>query len=259
MRKNTTKAKLKMGGTVHGCFVRYPEATLAEMLGFYGWDYLIFDGEHSTITPRDCENLVRACELQNVTPVVRVTTNHAPTILRFMDTGVQAAMVPMINSPAEAEAAVRAIKYHPRGNRGLAGVRPANFGQVQPFNFKDYVAEANAETMVIAQVETAQAVDALPEIIKIPDIDVIFIGPTDLSQSIGQPGDINHPEVQLLFDRIVEIVVPSDKALGILVPNLEASLKWQARGARLLMITMEAILGPACRNFLQAARADSIT
>ncbi|HEX4949863.1 MAG TPA: aldolase/citrate lyase family protein, partial [Blastocatellia bacterium] len=212
MRTNTTKAKLKAGETVHGCFVRYPEATLAEMLGFYGWDYLIFDGEHSTITPRDCENLVRACELQNVTPVVRVTTNHPPTILRFMDTGVQAAMVPMINTPGEADAAVRAIKYHPRGHRGLAGVRPANFGQVQPFSFKEYTAQANAETMVIAQIETAQAVEALPDVIQIPDIDVIFVGPTDLSQSLGHPGEINHPAVQAMFERIIEIVVPSDKA-----------------------------------------------
>lgn len=254
MRTNTTKARLKAGETVHGCFVRYPEATLAEMLGYYGWDYLIFDGEHSTITPRDCENLVRACELQNVTPVVRVTTNNPPTILRFMDTGAQAAMVPMINSAAEAEAAVRAIKYHPRGNRGLAGVRPANFGQVQPFSFKDYIAQANAETMVIAQIETAQAVEALPEILQIPDIDVIFVGPSDLSQSLGHPGDVNHPEVQAMFDRIIELVTASDKALGTLVPNLEAALKWQARGARFMMITMEALLGPACRSFLQAAR-----
>lgn len=255
MRTNKTKAKLKAGETVFGCFVRYPEATLAEMLGYYGWDYLIFDGEHSTITPRDCENLVRACELQDVTPVVRVTTNQAPTILRFMDTGIQAAMVPMINSPEEAEAAVRAIKYHPRGNRGLAGVRPANFGQVQPFNFKDYTVQANAETMVIAQIETAQAVEALPEIVKIPDIDVIFVGPTDLSQSLGFPGEVNHPKVQETFDRIIEIVNASDKALGTLVPNIGVSLQWQARGARFMMITMEAILGPACRSYLREARA----
>lgn len=254
MRLNKTKAKLQAGETVFGCFVRYPEATLAEILGYYGWDYLLLDAEHSSLTPRDCENLARACELQDVTPIVRVTTNQPPVILRFMDTGMQGAQIPMINSRDEADAAVRAVKYHPRGNRGLAGVRPANFGQVQPFAFKDYIAEANAETMVIAQVETAAAVDALPEIVQVPDIDVIFIGPSDLSHSIGLPGEVNHPQVQELFDRIVEVVKPTGIAIGTLVPNLEAALKWQERGARYLMITMEALLGPACRNFLHAAR-----
>lgn len=254
MRTNQTKAKLKAGETVHGCFVRYPEPTLIEMLGYYGWDFIMFDGEHSTITPRDCEQLARAAELQNVTPLVRVTTNQQPVILRFMDTGVMGAMVPMINSVADAEAAVRSIKYAPRGQRGLAGVRAAAFGQVPGFNFKNYIAEANNETLVIAQVETAAAVDALPDIVKIPDIDVIFIGPTDLSQSVGVPGELQHPAVQELFDRIISIVTASDKALGILVPNAEAAKQWQARGARFVLVVMDALLGPACRGFLQAAR-----
>jgi 4-hydroxy-2-oxoheptanedioate aldolase len=255
LRPNKTKAKLKAGETVYGCFVRYPEATLAEILGYYGWDYLLLDSEHSTITPRDCENLVRACELRDVTPIVRVTTNQPPVILRYLDTGVQGAQVPMINSQSEAEAAVRAVKYHPRGIRGLAGVRAADFGQIPPFSFKDYTVQANAETMVIAQVETAQAVEALPEILQVSDIDVIFIGPTDLSHSLGLPGEVNHPTVQATFDRILDLVLPTGVAVGTLVPNLEAAVKWQERGARYLMITMEALLGPACRGFLQAARA----
>lgn len=254
MRTNQTKAKLKAGETVHGCFVRYPEPTLIEMLGYYGWDFIMFDGEHSTITPRDCEQLARAAELQNVTPLVRVTTNQQPVILRFMDTGVMGAMVPMINSVADAEAAVRSIKYAPRGQRGLAGVRAAAFGQVPGFNFKNYIAEANNETLVIAQVETAAAVDALPDIVQIPDIDVIFIGPTDLSQSVGVPGELQHPAVQELFDRIVSTVTASDKALGILVPNAEAARQWQARGARFVLVVMDALLGPACRSFLQTVR-----
>ncbi len=254
MRTNKTKAKLKAGETVFGCFVRYPEPGIVEMLGYYGWDYLLFDAEHSTITPRDCENLVRAAELQEVTPLVRVTTNTPPVILRFMDTGVQGAQIPMINTQPEAEAAVQAIKYHPRGKRGLAGTRAADYGQVQPFSFSDYIAQANAETMVIAQVETAAAVEQLPEIIKVPDIDVIFIGPTDLSHSLGVPGDLQHPKVQETMNRIIEIVKESDKALGILVPNVQAAQQWQERGARYILIVLEAILGPACRGFLQAAR-----
>lgn len=257
MRTNTVKAKLRAGETVFGCFVRYPEPALIEMLGYYGWDYLMFDGEHSTITPRDCENLCRAAELRNVSTFVRVTTNQQPVILRFMDTGVQGAMVPMVNSMAEAEAAVRSIKYPPRGARGVAGVRAADYGQVQPFSFPDYIARANDETMIIAQVETAQAVEALPEIVKLPDIDVIFIGPTDLSTSLGAPGDLKNPRVQEAFDRIIETVNASDKALGILVPNADAAKQWMDRGARFILIVFEALVGPACRGYLQTVRERS--
>jgi 4-hydroxy-2-oxoheptanedioate aldolase len=257
MRTNTVKAKLRAGETVFGCFVRYPEPALIEMLGYYGWDYLMFDGEHSTITPRDCENLCRAAELRNVSTFVRVTTNQQPVILRFMDTGVQGAMVPMVNSVAEAEAAVRAIKYPPRGARGLAGVRAADYGQIPPFSFPEYVQRANDETMIIAQVETTQAVEALPEIVKLPDIDVIFIGPTDLSTSLGVPGDLKNPQVQAAFDRIIEVVNGSDKALGILVPNAEAALQWVDRGARFVLVVVDALLGPACRGYLKTVREGS--
>ena len=173
MRTNTVKARLRAGETVHGCFVRYPEPALIEMLGYFGWDYVMFDGEHSTISPRDCENLTRAAELRNVDAFVRVPTNQQHVILQYLDTGVLGTMVPMINSVADAEAAVRAVKYPPRGARGVAGARAADYGQVQPFAFKDYIARANEETMLIAQVETMQAVEALPEIVKLPDIDEI--------------------------------------------------------------------------------------
>lgn len=254
MKTNQVKARLKEGGRAFGCFVRYPEPALIEMLGYYGWDFLMFDGEHSTITPRDCENLCRAAELRGVTTLVRVTTNQQPVILRFLDTGVQGVMVPMINSVEDAEAAVRAVKYFPRGSRGLAGVRAADYGQVQPFSFKEYTAQANAETMIIAQVETIAAVDALPEIVKVPDIDVIFIGPSDLSQSLGVPGDVQHPAVQDAMNRIVEIVKASDKALGILVPNADAARQWVDRGAQFVLVVVDALLGPACRNYLATVR-----
>jgi len=254
LRTNNTKAKLKAGETVAGCFVRYPEPALIEMLGYYGWDFIMFDGEHSTITPRDCENLCRAAELQKVSTLVRVPTNQQPIILRYLDTGVQGVMTPLINSVADAEAAVRSVKYPPRGARGVAGVRAADYGQVQPFSFKDYIAKANDETMLIAQIETAAAVEALPDIVKVPDIDVIFIGPTDLSTSLGVPGELQHPRVQEAFSRIIEVVNASDKALGILVPNADAARQWMDRGARFILIVMDALLGPACRNYLNTVR-----
>ncbi|HYN89563.1 MAG TPA: aldolase/citrate lyase family protein [Ardenticatenaceae bacterium] len=251
MRANTTKARLKNGETVFGCFVRYPDATLVEVLGYQGWDFLVFDGEHGTIEPRDCEHLVRAAELRGVTPIVRVTTNSPPTILRFMDSGAQGLHVPWVNSGPEAEAAVRAVKYHPRGVRGLAGVRAADFGQGVALD--EYVRQANQETLVVIHIETAEAVERLPEIVAVDGVDVVFIGPTDLSHSLGVPGQPSHPAVQAAMDRIVVTVAQSDAALGIIVGNAQAAREWRARGARYITIMLEALLRPAIQDYLRLA------
>ena len=99
-----------------------------------------------------------------------------------------------------------------------------------------------------------QAIENLPQIVTLPEIDVIFIGPTDLSLALGHPGDFRHPEVRAAFDRIVSIVSTSDKALGVLAANTEASLAWRAKGARYIMSVFEAIMGPAIRAYLETVR-----
>ena len=252
MRTNQTKAKLKAGETVYGSFVRSPDASLIEVLGYLGWDFLVFDSEHGTLEPRDCENMVRAAELRNVTSLVRVTTNTAPTILRLMDTGVQGVHVPWVNTAAEAQRAVRSVKYHPLGSRGLAGVRAADFAQVGSFG--DYVQAANSETMVVLQIESPEAIDALPAIVKMGEVDAIFIGPTDLSHSLGLPGQLQHATVQSTIQKIVDIVAPSQVALGIMVGNAQAAREWKDRGARYIVTTLEAMMAPAIRDYLKAVR-----
>jgi 4-hydroxy-2-oxoheptanedioate aldolase len=254
MQPNKLKAKLKAGETVIGPYVRYGDPGIAEIFCYLGFDYLFFDGEHAPIDEHECENLARACELTGVTSIVRVPANLPWMIGRHLDTGMQGVQIPMVNSAAEAAAAVRAAKYQPLGNRGLAGARAANYGQVLPFSFAAHIRESNEETMVIVQVETPASIEELPEIVKVPGIDVVFIGPTDLSNSLGHPGDFEHPDVQAAFDRIISIVEKSDKILGVLATTTEASLHWKARGARYLLCVPEAIIGPAIRSFLKTIR-----
>lgn len=255
MRHNTAKEKLKRGETVYGCFVRYPNATLIEVLGYCGWDFIVFDGEHGTIEPADCEQMVRAAELQGVTPIIRVPVNQPHVILRFLDTGAQGLHVPMVRSAADAEAVVRSVKYQPRGARGLAAIRAADYAQRIPFG--EYVAQANAETLVAVHIETEDGVDRLPEIIKVDGVDVIFLGPTDLSNSLGFPGELQHPRVQATFQRLVDAVAGSKAALGIMVQNADAARQWRQRGARYIAIGLEGVLNPACRNYLKQARGES--
>lgn len=252
MRHNIAKEKLKKGETVYGCFMRYPNAALAEVLGYCGWDFIVFDGEHGTIEPADCEEMVRAAELQGVTPIVRVPANQPHVILRFLDTGAQGLHVPMVRSAADAERVVQSAKYQPRGSRGLAAVRAADYGQRIPF--EQYVNEANAEILVCVHIETEDSVDQLPEIVKIGGVDVIFIGPTDLSNSLGFPGNIQHPKVQDALQRCVEMVPGPSPSLGIMVPNADAARQWKKRGARYITVGLEAVLNPACRTYLKTAR-----
>ena len=253
MRTNATKAKLKAGETVFGCFTRYPDATLVEVLGYQGWDFIVFDGEHGTIEPRDCEQMVRAAELRDVTPIVRVPTNQPPIILRYMDSGAHGLHVPWVNSSAEAEAVVQSVKYQPRGVRGLAGIRAADYAQQG--TFAEYVETANRETLVVIHIETIDAVRQVPEIAAIDGVDVIFIGPTDLSHSLSVPGQPQHPSVQEAMQQVIDAVKGTDKALGIMVTNADGARQWQERGARYITIGLESLLAPAMRGYLQNVRS----
>jgi len=252
MKHNTTKEKLRNGGTVLGCFTRYPNATLVEVLGYFGWDFIVFDGEHGTLEPADCEQMTRAAELQGVTPIVRVPVNLPHVILRFLDTGVQGLHVPMVRTASDAEAVVQAVKYQPRGSRGLANIRAGEYGQRGSLG--EYIAKANEETLVSVHIETEDSVDRLTEITSVDGLDVIFIGPTDLSNTLGLPGQLQEPRVQSALQRCVEVVAKSDKALGIMVPNAQAARTWIGRGARYVTINLEGLIGPACRTYLEAVR-----
>ena len=254
MQTNTTKSKLKSGETVFGCFIRYPNPGITEFVAMQGWDFLVFDAEHGTISPDQCENMVRAAELRGVTPLARVTTNQAQIILRFMDIGNQGVIVPRVDTAADAEAVVQSVKYQPRGMRGLAGVRAADYGQTMSFG--DYVHKANEESLVVVQVETEQAVDQIEDYLTVADIDVIFIGPTDLSHSLGAPGQKDHPKVQAAINKVIAAVTKTDIALGIFVGNAQSALEWKARGARFIATGLEGLIKPACRDYLQAVREE---
>jgi 4-hydroxy-2-oxoheptanedioate aldolase len=250
---NVTKAKLLDGETVFGCFLKYRDANLAEVLGYQGWDFFLFDGEHSTLEPRDCEDLVRVANLRAVTPLIRVPTNRPDVILRFLDTGAQGVQVPMINSPAEADRAVRSVKFGPRGNRGLGSSRAADYGQTAPFH--EYVKVANAETLVILQVETVEAISEVLGIARTDGVDVVFIGPTDLSASLGVPGQAQHPRVREATEKIAAQVAQAGKILGAFASGAESAREWRQRGARYIVTNLETILVPGVRRYLEEVRA----
>lgn len=253
MLENTTRAKLAAGDAVFGCFIRYREPAFAEFVAMQGWDFIVFDAEHGTLEPRDVEDLCRAGELRGVTPIARVTTNQPHTILRFMDTGIHGIHVPWVNTPEGVEQAVQSAKYGPRGQRGLAGSRASDWGMYE--SIADYTVRANRETMVIVHIETQAAVDAVEDYLAIDGVDVLFIGPTDLSHSLGHPGDPNHPDVVAAMDRVAAAVVPSAKTLGIFAATSESAERWLAKGARYIATGTDGFVKQGMQTYLDHVRS----
>lgn len=251
MHVHPTKKRLAAGETVYGCFVRYPEAGLVELLALQGFDFLVLDGEHGVLEPRDCEHLVRAAELRGAAPIVRIPANQPHVVLRFLDTGAIGVHVPLVGSAEEAEAAVQAVKYAPRGRRGLAGVRAAAYG-AEPL--AEYAASANEATLVVIQVETREAVARVDEIAAVDGVDVVFVGPTDLSQAYGVTGATSHPALEKAYDAVAEAVAASPAALGVLVADEAAAERWRERRARYVAVTVDSLVVARARGFLSAMR-----
>jgi 4-hydroxy-2-oxoheptanedioate aldolase len=253
MRPNQVKRKLAAGGTVHGVFVSQNSPALAELFGYTGFDYILIDAEHGALDPGDVEDMTRGVEAAGVTPIVRVPANDPRIILRYMDVGPQGVMIPWCQSAEEARAAVQATKYHPAGNRGLAGVRAARFGVGMAL--ADYVKTANEETLVIAQIETVAAVKALPEMLQVPGVDVFFIGPNDLAQSLGYPARQDEPAVLEVIESTIATILKAGKTAGFMVRDAAAARRYRERGVQFISIGVSSVIAPAARAFLKEATA----
>lgn len=244
MRQNTAKRKLASGAPVTVVASSYTSPGLVELLGRMGFDAIFIDCEHGPAGWEDVENMVRAAELTNVTPIVRVQSNDPSTITRALDRGAGGVQVPHINTRAEAEAAVRSAKFEPIGHRGYAGGRAA-LGVTGNFTV-----HANDETMVIAMLEEVEALKNLDDILKVGHIDVFFIAPGDLAQSMGFPGQVNHPEVQAAVEAAVRRTRAAGRAAGVLTTNGASVRKFLDLGALFLYIALPSLLQPGVREFL---------
>jgi 4-hydroxy-2-oxoheptanedioate aldolase len=254
---NRTRARLADGQPVFGCLLRYPDAGIAELLALQGFDFVVFDGEHGTLAPQTCEHLVRAVQLHGVTPLVRVEENRVASILRYLDTGVLGCHIPGVDSQEDALRAVRAVKFHPRGDRGLAPSRASGFGAVD--GYPAYIGRANRETQVVAHVESVAGVDAVDAIAEVDGVDVLLVGTLDLSHGLGCPGDVEHPKVMACAERVARAAAASGKTLGAVVADVPSAHVWLGRGARYLVTAFESLVVPGARRFLADARTGPVS
>jgi len=216
---NRFKARLRETGgggqPPLGTWLMSAAPSTAEALGHAGFDFLVIDMEHVPVEFSDLAAILRAIGCTPAEPVVRLAWNDPILVKRALDAGAQTVMLPFVQTPEQARAAVSYTRYPPQGIRGVAAVhRGSHFGAIP-----DYLQRANHEICVIAQLETREAVQNLAAIAADPGVDAVFVGPGDLSASLGHIGNVGHPEVQALIEQAAAAARIAGKPIGIVGPN----------------------------------------
>ncbi|WP_119153519.1 HpcH/HpaI aldolase family protein [Caldimonas tepidiphila] len=207
-----------------GLWVTFAHAPIAEALADSGFDWLLFDMEHSPTDLHQIGQQLLAVRGRNVAPVVRVPILDMAWIKRVLDAGAPNIMVPNVRSAAEAREAVAYTRFAPEGLRGVAGsTRAGNYTR-----YKDYMARANEEIGVIVQIESREALEDLDAICRVPGVDAVFIGPSDLAASLGYRGRSGHPEVQALIAQAFRTANAAGKAAGVLAADGRAEHYFEA-------------------------------
>lgn len=252
MRKNQLKQKLQQGEVVLGLFTNCAYPAFIEICGHAGFDFAVIDLEHGPLHPLVAEDLCRAADCVGLSPIVRVRKNDAPQIQRALDIGSAGVQVPQIESRRDAEAVVRGAKYNPLGERGLSFYTRAGVYSSAGTQITD---QLNAESMVIVHVEGKRGVDNLQEIISVPHIDVIFLGPYDLSQSLGIPGQVQDPRVVDLMQTAVKTIRNAGKAVGTFADNPETAKQWIDSGVQYIALGVDVgVFLRACQTLVKAVR-----
>jgi 4-hydroxy-2-oxoheptanedioate aldolase len=198
---NPVRAKMARGEVVLGCFVQTPTPQMVEILALSGFDFALIDAEHSALSPESVYPMILAAEARGISPIVRVGELDPKVVLKYVDLGADGIMAPQIDTPEQAELVIAATKYLPRGNRGLAGGRIFDYGLRDPASAMAPGLSERVLTMV--QFEHIDTLEQLDAILDVPELDVLFVGPNDLAQSLGLHGQPTHPEVAKVADEVV--------------------------------------------------------
>jgi 4-hydroxy-2-oxoheptanedioate aldolase len=252
MKPNHMKEKMLRGEPAFGCSVMFPSAQIVEMLGYAGFDWVLIDCEHGSIGPADVEVMAMACDAVGITSIARPKTNAASDIQAVMDRGVMGVQVPHINTGEEARRAVAAVKFGPGAQRGLAvGTRPDRWGLGG--RLPDFAQAANAQSLVCVQLEHELALSNIADLLAVEGIDVFFIGPSDLSQSMGFAGDPKAPPVARAIEGALAKIVAAGRTAGM-PATVETLDQVKAGGCRYIYTHLPRLVGAGASAFLSQGR-----
>jgi len=234
-----------------GSWITLAHPAIAEIMAKAGFDWLTIDLEHSVISLREAEELIRVIESCGVTPLVRLSANDPVQIKRVMDAGAHGIIVPMVKSKADAEQAVAAVYYPTRGKRGVGLARAQGYGT----KFEEYKKWLSQSAVVIVLVEHIEAVKNLKAILSVKGVDGYIVGPYDLSASMGIPGEVDHPKVVAAMRRIRQVAeglgVPG--GVHVVQPDSATARRKIEEGFKFLAYSLDILmLGAMCRDGLSA-------
>jgi 4-hydroxy-2-oxoheptanedioate aldolase len=225
------KKRIQNNEPVIGCWLSLGNHLTTEMVGLAGFDWVLIDLEHGAGDEKDVINQLQALEHTKAAALVRVESNEPQRIGRVLDAGAEGIMCPHINTKEEAHQVVHGLRYPPGGHRGIAKmVRAAGFGK----NFDDYLAHSNENTLGIVQIETVDALNHLDEIASVDGVDVLFIGPADLTMSMGIFGQFDNPKFKDAVKATVAAAKKAGKATGILIFNPDDYMVYFEMGIRFI-------------------------
>ncbi len=233
LTENRLRKSIHGGKLALGLVSTLPLPSVVEMVGAAGYDFIILDQEHGAVGPESLEHLLRAAECAGITPLVRVPSAAPDAILRALNAGAQGVVVPRVRSADEAQAVVRATRFHPKGNRSLADSRASGYGRLP---LPEYVKLANRQVMVVLSVDDREGVEALDSIVNVEGIDLVMEGAVGLSQSYGMPGKVEHSEVQAAIRRVA-LTCQRNGVSYCATPRLPGEAeRWQREGVAALLL-----------------------
>lgn len=238
---SSVKDRLKNHETIFGTFYKLNSPIATEMLGWAGFDFIVVDCEHSPIGYESTENIIRTAENVGLSAIVRVPSASEEHIFHALDSGAVGVQIPNLTSVEQFRESVSACKYFPAGTRGLSrGTRNAMFGLWNEAE-KPYVQAANDKSLVVVHIENKEMAERVEKICQIPEIDVVFVGPADMSQSLGIPGKSKDPRVVEIALHVIETAERCGKAGGIAAGKDNMDMYIQ-HGARYIMYSSDAAL-----------------
>ena len=235
IERNRVKWILRSGGVALGTWVTIGNPEVAEILANLGFDWLVFDTEHAPLSLETVEWMMQATSGTGIVPFVPVAANDMAMIKRALDIGPYGVVVPLVNNREDVEKAVSYTRYPPKGIRGAGPRRCSTYGMQS----KEYYAWAGKELLTIVQVETAEAVANIEEILSVDGVDVFFVGPTDLTMSLGIPGQQNHPKFVKAIEKVLEAGRRSGVFPGTMVYSLEEARIAIGRGFKFISLTTD--------------------
>jgi len=237
--RNPLKRALKSGDVQYGAFLGLPDNSVAEIAAGCGYDWLLIDQEHGSFELSTVLRHLQVLAAYDTAPIVRSASDDPVLLKKLLDVGAQSLMVPMIDTAEQAQALVRAVRYPPEGIRGIGTsmARAARWNQAP-----GYVATANEEICLIAQAETTLAMSNLDAILAVDGLDGVFIGPSDLSASMGHVGNPGHPEVVSAIDTALQRISAAGKHAGVFCMDPALAEHYVAQGANFLAIAADTLV-----------------